>query len=239
MLGCLLLDPDSALNPGRALERSKPWCPVCGPTPTGSMVLRWQPSDAGTSVHTFLEMAASLEVRSCLVYLLEYGSILVHAPLEVALYGCLMGAMPYPVVVAMVVAVVVLYGVARALPGHHRASLRILALRQATTTTSSSAVDRPHGMPHAAAGGVPLTSTTHRTGRRQLPCGLPCAVLQLFRDALARCCYLAWVYLFPAVQRPGDVCMRGSWLHEASGVGAFATAPLAKHISGEAAQVGR
>lgn len=41
-----------------------------------------------------------------------------------------------------------------------------------------------------------------------------------------------------SLERPGDVCMRGSWLHEASGVGAFATAPLAKHISGEAAQVG-
>ncbi|GIL82275.1 hypothetical protein Vretimale_7241 [Volvox reticuliferus] len=37
---------------------------------------------------------------------------------------------------------------------------------------------------------------------------------------------------------PGDVSLRGSYLHSGSGLGAFMVAPLARDVSGEAAQVG-
>ena len=41
----------------------------------------------------------------------------------------------------------------------------------------------------------------------------------------------------PYMQRPGDVAVRACFLDPASGLGIFATAPLAKRISGRAAEV--
>ncbi|GLI63505.1 hypothetical protein VaNZ11_006488 [Volvox africanus] len=47
-----------------------------------------------------------------------------------------------------------------------------------------------------------------------------------------------FIEMAASLDSPGDVSLRGSYLHQGSGLGAFVVAPLGRDLSGEAAQVG-